>query len=551
METGANEKRQVGAYADYQLLLSTLEKQVLQTPVPQEVTELLAKREIWQSLEAEEACRWARIAQVAGLAEISLEVLEWVNRTHPHHEPAWLERIELLRLLERRPELVSVRAQAMIHCEAEKIRAVLREGSHEAPVPFAGGAPLGDTELGKDVAGSPFLDLRREEEDLRLFMDLFQGREDAFARQWYEKEKDASGYIPVRRPMQPEDVKDHLRGKRTYGIYLLRRDSTARVGVIDIDLVQKYRSGQLSREENSGVKSEGKYLLKRLAELSAEASLPCIIEFSGGKGYHFWYPFENPVPAGVVRSALELLAAKVRRDVECFGLEVFPKQDQLSGKGLGNLVKLPLGIHRGTGKASYFLMAKDRSPESQMDFLRGIQRIGTAALETLARTESKARVLVHPRHEAWAGEYPELAILEAKCVMIAQILANCRGSRSLSVREEKILLGTIGHLPRAKHLLHHLFEQLPEYNRPLLDYKISRIRGTVIGCKRIHSLLEDGEGGLPCRFETKETNYWHPLLHLEDEKRYDDSPKSERVSNLQDAMENLSLALRQVKRFLE
>jgi hypothetical protein len=34
---------------------------------------------------------------------------------------------------------------------------------------------------------------------------------------------------------------------------------------------------------------------------------------------------------------------------------MFPKQDSLNGKDLGNLMKLPLGINRKTGNRSYFV----------------------------------------------------------------------------------------------------------------------------------------------------------------------------------------------------
>ncbi|WP_291319363.1 hypothetical protein [Desulfonatronospira sp.] len=70
--------------------------------------------------------------------------------------------------------------------------------------------------------------------------------------------------------------------------------------------------------------------------------------------YHFWFFFEEHVPASLARNLISPLAAALDRDCRFFNLEVFPKQDQLQGKGLGNLVKLPLGIHRASGKPSYF-----------------------------------------------------------------------------------------------------------------------------------------------------------------------------------------------------
>ena len=125
-------------------------------------------------------------------------------------------------------------------------------------------------------------------------------------------------------------------------------------------------------------------------------------------------------------------------------------------------------------------------------------------------------------------------------------MATLRSAKELSLREEKVIMSTLGHLPRARLLLHHLFAKLPEYSRPLLDYKISRIRGTVLGCKRIHSLLEAGSD-LPCSFADK--GYPHPLRHVEGFAE-ETEPRSEKVENLKDALDCLKTAIIQVERFM-
>lgn len=591
---GAHEAAAPSDKADYKLLLDTVRKRILGGGSASEVEEILSRREIWQSLEPDNALQWSALAQTAGLADLSLEVLEWVTQRYPALESAWAERVELLRLFGMRGELVKARRQAIEALGEARVKCLLGEGSPSEPASGSGresgtcawGAaqeerveafararevrPDTDDSLpgtrgvepmrrfpcdpwSEDEAddfGEPFVQMRKEDAALRRYMEIFRGRPDVFARQWYDEETDTQGYVPVRRPMLASDVQDHLKGNRTYGIYLLDQDSRAWTGVIDADLVPAFRGRKLGRDEYDRRTREETYLVERLTELSSEAGLPCVAEFTGGKGYHFWYPFEEAAPAASVRAALRAVAAKIEGDLTCFQIEVFPKQDTLSGKGLGNLVKLPLGVHRGTGKPSFFLLAPDRSVESQLAFLEKVKRISLADLETVAAAHERAKVIVHPRHEAWAREFPELAVLEQKCSIIAQILAACRSSRSLSVREEKVLLCTVGHLPQARKLLHHVFEQLPEYNRPLLDYKIARIRGTPLGCKRIHSLLGDVDPTLPCRFETQDSGYWTPLLHLEGGNEYCSVPKSERIESLEDALEILDVSIRQVRRFL-
>jgi hypothetical protein len=563
------EKRQdqtqpTGDKTDFKLLLDTLGRKIVAGCAAEEVEGSLSRAEAWQSLVPEDALRWSALAQAAGLTHVSLEILEWVTKKHPGVEQAWRERVELLRLLGARDDLVKCRRQAIEALgEADANRLLAGDGVRESLVepilpprqsPEERPGQIPDDpwsdEEGEDF-GDPFVRMRKEDASVRLYMEIFQGRTDVFARQWYDEETDAQGYVPVRRPLLASDVQDHLKGNRTYGIYLLDQESRVRVGVIDVDLIPAFRGRKLSKDEYDRRTREETYLVARLTELSAEVGLSCVAEFTGGKGFHFWYPFEEWVAAASVRAALRGLAARIEGDVSCFQIEVFPKQDTLSGKALGNLVKLPLGVHRGTGKPSFFLAAPDRSMESQLAFLQKVARNGASSLEALAAAQERAKVIVHPRHEAWARDFPELAVLEQKCQVIAQILAVCRSSRSLSVREEKVLLYTLGHLPQARKLLHHVFEQLPEYNRPLVDYKIARIRGTPLGCRRIHSLLGDSaDPTLPCRFEEMNSGYWTPLLHLDGGDRYCGLPKSERVESLEDALEALDVSIRQVRRFL-
>ncbi len=57
-----------------------------------------------------------------------------------------------------------------------------------------------------------FQHLRNQEQGLAQYLLLFQGREDCFARQWVDREAYSQGYVPVRRALQAQDVRDHLQG---------------------------------------------------------------------------------------------------------------------------------------------------------------------------------------------------------------------------------------------------------------------------------------------------------------------------------------------------
>lgn len=527
---------------DYALLLKQVEKKVILGQEPEKIARTLAQASIWRSLAPEQALEWARLAQTAGLPEVSLEVLSWVNEQHPEFQPAWRQRVELLEVLGADPEKLG---------NADKVQTVaVASGQNAAPQAAAPevSAAVGNAGAPWETAvAEPFLQLRRQDEGLELFLRAFRGREDCFARQWADKKAGTQGYVPVRRPMEAADVLDHLRGHKTYGIYLLQQDSRVRLAVIDADLAPRFRDAPLKAPDRDLLQREKTYLVKRLSELSRGHGLPPLVEFSGGKGYHFWYFFAEPVAAAAARSALQQLVRMLAGDLSCFNLEVFPKQDRLDGKGLGNLVKLPLGLHRLSGRRSFFLHLQDRSTAAQLELLKAIRWIPPAALDKLLAPAGAAQVIEHPRRQQWIDQFPELAHLSERCVALAQIIAVCQQARMLSLREEKILFGVLGFLPRARTLLRHLLQQLPEYNAHLVDYRLSRVRGSPLGCRRIHGLLNLSTDY--CSFAAA-SSYAHPLLHIPDWTAAGEGPKAERIVNLQDALTELQEAIAQVRRFL-
>ncbi len=516
---------------NYDLLLRRLEKVVIFAPDAIKAKQYLSNPKIWQTLPAEHARRWAALAEVAGLMAVAQDIHAWLAKreeTSPHTRPTPLSATG------------GVQTAPVAIAAAAPADAAPPESSGEVPMPDEDSPRLTEA----DALTTPFDSLRREEKGLERYMALFQGREDCFARQWVDREAGSQGYVPVRRALEVQDVRDHLKGHKTYGIYLLQSDSRTRLGVIDADLKAALRRATPTAETRRQVQRERDYLLSRLPEISKTLELPCLTEVSGGKGYHFWYFWEQPVPAALVRRRLEQVVQKIAADMTVFDLEVFPKQDRLAGKGLGNLVKLPLGIHRVSGRASSFTHVSDRSIMAQLQGLSAVQQI--AADAPAAEPERTAEVVSHPRHQQWSATYPELALLTERCLALSTLMAACRQQRDLMTREEKILLGTLGFLPRAKTLLHHLFQFLPDYNPHLLDYKLSRLRGSPLGCKRIHSLMALSRDF--CRF-TISSGYSHPLYHLPDWQPQ--LPPSETVTSLNDALDRLQSAIGVVQHFMK
>lgn len=509
---------------DWDLLLRRIKAFMLDPAHADKAHNLIERESVWKRLSPEKAVEWARLASAMGKHEVALRVLEWVLYHHPSFVPAWEAKTALLEsLIVKAPSDSNSPLQVSHHTD--------------------------QSEEQTDSISESFAQVRLSERRIATFLRIFRGRDDCFARQWVDKKKGEQGYVPVHRPITAEDVLNHLSGRATYGIYLMHPDSTVSVAVIDVDCDSHYRNASsLSSQEKTRFKEEAVYLMRRIPELARSFGVPCFGEFSGAKGYHFWFSFEGPVLAHRVRKALIPLVRQISKDLTCFKCEVFPKQDTLSGKGLGNLVKLPLGIHRVTGKPSFFLGVKDRSLDAQLDWLETIPRISPEALDGAICAVDPTRSL-NPKDEEWARGFPELATLAARCQALERLLERCRSGEPLAAREEKVLLGTISFLPRGRLLIHSLLRTSSDYNPHLVDYKLSRVRGTPLGCKTIHRLLDMVCGF--CRFE-KPSSYSHPLLHLPawEDGQVESVPVAERVRNLQDAIEMLKTAILAVERFL-
>ena len=89
------------------------------------------------------------------------------------------------------------------------------------------------------------------------------------------------------------------------------------------------------------------------------------------------------------------------------------------------------------------------------------------------------------------------------------------------------------------------FSSRTDSDPPLLDFRLSRVRGSVLGCKRIHQLL-DQPGELPCVFTG--SGYPHPLRHLPE--AAETAAPQEKVQSLKDALLVLKTAIVLVERFL-
>jgi hypothetical protein len=202
-------------------------------------------------------------------------------------------------------------------------------------------------------------------------------------------------YHPERTRFTRTDLEAHLRGDRTFGHYHLSEDSKCKVICFDLDLNKTGWWHDVKTDEwhefnpreawmtgHGPSRSWQRFQLRCLAEGLASRmhrvlGIGTAILYSGGKGLHVYGFFKDAEPAADVRP----LAHEVLESFSCFErvrgdnfwrhtqtdpkfgypnieIEVFPKQDSLDGKDLGNLIRLPLGVNRKSGERSFFLTGR-------------------------------------------------------------------------------------------------------------------------------------------------------------------------------------------------
>jgi superfamily II DNA or RNA helicase len=221
---------------------------------------------------------------------------------------------------------------------------------------------------------------------VRLFRELFRGREDVYAVRWEspdgrngytsKSERDWKSYNAAKPedrqrvdretrrylPLTDDVVRAHLKGEIVIGIYPLLRDETCWFIAADFD------------------KATWEYDCHAFLETCREWKVPASLERSrSGKGGHIWIFFDSAVPALVARKLGCALLTRTMERRHQIGLDsydrFFPNQDTMPKGGFGNLIAPPLQkASRDLGN-SVFLDEHLKPHPDQWAFLSSVRRM--------------------------------------------------------------------------------------------------------------------------------------------------------------------------------
>ena len=289
------------------------------------------------------------------------------------------------------------------------------------------------------------------DERVALFMSLFKGREDVFARRWFSKSTGKAGYQPVcvnewKRgvcdkktykcaecpnryfaPLTSQDVYRHLEGKDenccdVVGLYAIMPDNNCSFLCTDFD----------DKSCKHGYKDD----VLAFVGVCRDWQIPYAIERSrSGNGAHVWIFFEEPLPAFKARRLGNAILTEAMNHDGRMSLNsydrFFPNQDRMPEGGFGNLVALPLQGQARKNLNSVFVDDDFLAYKDQWTFLYNIKKLREddvdkqlslhvneefGALST--SSESKPWVTPTPQNVTKADFYSTMEIVKADKIYI-------------------------------------------------------------------------------------------------------------------------------------
>ena len=243
------------------------------------------------------------------------------------------------------------------------------------------------------------------EKKVKLFLSLFRGRQDVYARRFESRRTGKSGYQPACKnewatgkcekprtkcsdcqfreyqPITDSVIEWHLRGHKsqedpgkdfTIGVYPMLPDETCSLLAADFD------------------KSTWEEDIAAFRQICRELKVPVSIERSrSGNGAHAWIFFAEPVPCMVARKMGSYLLTETMERRPEIGFDsydrFFPNQDTLPRGGLGNLIALPMQRKPREKGNSIFLDENLIPYPDQWEYLAAAEKMNRAEVEALAQ----------------------------------------------------------------------------------------------------------------------------------------------------------------------
>ncbi|MBF0121387.1 MAG: hypothetical protein HQK79_21360 [Desulfobacterales bacterium] len=380
---------------------------------------------------------------------------------------------------------------------------------------------------------------------LVTFTALFSGREGVYARQWSSPTGE-TGYTPIHEPFTLKASENHILGNMTAGIYPVRIDNTVNFIAFDLDLPKFLISKLITSERlwKSAMEKLNQVSLK-IVDIASSFEIPIYIEDSGFKGRHCWIFLDMPVQAGVAKKAGEMIISQLKYSSSEVMIEIFPKQGFVKQGSLGNLIKIPLGFHKKTGKRSLFVQPSNEPYPNQLNFLETIVKASKKSIYSLIQ-KFNAPVYQKPDKEnlPWGTheEKPsirsndsfnrtnisavpqtlyependqQLQYLLMKCSVISNIVEKVEREAMINKEETLVIIHSVGHLDNGPDAVNYFLRRC--VNADPSNFMKSKLKGNPVSCPKIRARVPDITSKIDCncKFDTMVNMYPTPLIHIQ------------------------------------
>ncbi len=351
------------------------------------------------------------------------------------------------------------------------------------------------SESANSQASYPIFDIMRS---------LFRGNSEYFARAY--KTERRYEYRAKSGKITDEELMGHLLGNHTLGLYLLDKDKVA-CTCLDLDIEKQIMDTFFHNDAARFCLYEDSIMnhTRQIQKLLQEIGLEALMERSGYKGYHLWLFFEKFVPASWAIALWKQVLAQVGKSPQGIQREIFPREPQAI-EDLGSLIKIPLGLHPGSGLRSIFLDHTGDAISNPQGLLQNAQRISSDQLNNLISQERPA-----------IKKGSEIERLFQGCNVVKALCHKAKQKSNLGHFERTILLYTIGQLGKAgEEFLHSIISHCYNYNKAYTQKQIEKKHPAPIGCRKIQEIMGESLQNIECHcsFKTPQGGYASPLLHV-------------------------------------
>lgn len=383
------------------------------------------------------------------------------------------------------------------------------------------------------------------DQDIPYVIRLFSGREGVFARQWISQDGKI-GYTPVFQPITERDIKAHLNTEQTLAYYIMRSDNTVNQVVFDIDITKQVRTEVITRD--SDIENWKDYVWSEVSKLKLvlqQLRVESYIEDSGFKGMHLWIFFAEPQPARDAILFAKKILTLVGSPAPGLAREIFPRESRVAPKALGSMVKLPLGIHKLTGKRCSFLDNTGKPFADQLAVVRNIIALPSNSFRAvLEKLKSPAPLQAEPQPKADRSQVDK--VLKG-CNVLRYLAEKAEKEKHLTHVDRLTILSIFNHLNKAgQQTIHEIISHTLNYNFRITEKWIQRKRGFPVSCPKIREWQSHitPSVGCYCKFKEFPNSYPSPVLHVDPEfiikvkTKQQPSVQSKAVSSRQDQISN-------------